>query len=313
MNNQSKQRRTNVVDDAVASTSNQTEEVSTPPQSQTAPAPYLRVIADCWEHIFDNLSFQDILVMGQTCKRMNRMAGFYIREYYTNVVFRLIGNEIYCGNVCLQPDFYPFISRLLYQKTNDFNFWSNVKSFDALKTIRVGGMLTGSKIESMQHALKNVENIDIILSTYDGDIFEKIAKYCSKLKRLSILFKKLISTNLFSQYYPTLESLSFEASKRIDDLKIFLEKHTKLKRFAIESEFLWLNRDILEQTNCQFDELDVRFGNFPTMRALASFDQLIDVLKTLYERRFYKTLQLYFPPDFIYDDANLIDTISTLP
>lgn len=45
---------------------------------QEHPPHYLKLIADCWEHIFDNLALSDILAMGQTCKRMLQMAGWNI-------------------------------------------------------------------------------------------------------------------------------------------------------------------------------------------------------------------------------------------
>lgn len=93
------------------------------------------LIADCWEHIFDYLSFKDIILMGQTCKRMNRMCGYYVREYYPKLKFELIWREICFENVRIQPVFYPFISLLRLKDKSELDFFSNGEIFDALKMI----------------------------------------------------------------------------------------------------------------------------------------------------------------------------------
>ena len=161
--------------------------------SQAKPAPYLKLIGDCWEHIFDNLSFNDILKMGQTCQRMNRMAGFYIREYHPELEFSLIKEELHFQSVRLQPDFYPFVGQLWCNSTSDLDFLSNITTFDALKTIKFHECkLTEAQIEHMQNVLKNVESIELLKCELTVDIFEKMANYCPKLKEINIDYNMVL-------------------------------------------------------------------------------------------------------------------------
>lgn len=101
---------------------------------------------------------------------------------------------------------------------------------------------------------------------------------------------------MFSQHYPTLERMKYETRTwdevmQIDQLKLFLEKHTKLKHFECDYRFLWANRNLLNETNVQLDLLTVwaREWNMAEL-----FDQFVDFLKQLYERGFYKILHLSF-------------------
>lgn len=94
-----------------------------------------------------------------------------------------------------------------------------------------------------------------------------------------------------------------------NDLKTFLEKHSKLKHFESDYCFLWTNRDLLTQTNIRLDSLGIHFGRNP--RVTPSFDQFLNCLKTLYARGFYKTLHLSF--NGIAFEELTFKTISALP
>lgn len=47
--------------------------------TSTDQPPYLKLLVDCWEHVIDFLSFEDLLAMGQTCKAMNHLTGYEYR------------------------------------------------------------------------------------------------------------------------------------------------------------------------------------------------------------------------------------------
>lgn len=277
--------------------------------SPEKPPPYLKLIADCWEHIFDYLSFKDIIQMGQTCKRMNQMAGYYVREYYPQLDFELIGNEICCKGVCLQSDFYRFISRLRISCNRDLEFFSNVATFDALKKIIFFNVkLNRSQIVGMQNVLKNVEVIQLSSCNIASDAYEQIANHCQKLKQLRS-HNCEINNALFSQCYPAMERLRFVELKggQMLELKPFLVKHMNLKQFQADSYILWLNQDVLMNTNIQLNLLKVRYRNSDHT---APFEQFFDFLRALHERGFYKVLEFYV------GDSNheyLRDAISSLP
>lgn len=303
-----------IVDDADASTaaSNDTQETTTPP-------PYLKLIADCWEHIFDYLSFKNIFVMGETCKRMNQMAGYYIREYHPDLEFHLIEGEIRFSNptdYIIHANFYRYITKLHVKNNSELNFFANVQSFEALKALIIGQHnLTETEIGYMQNVLKNVETIQLVHCRLSGRVFEQMAKHCSKLKYLHIHNSNVMANHgLFLHYFPTLEHLQYRplvSQTRVNELKVFLEKHSNLKRFAASNHFLWENRDILIQTNVQLDLLNVHFDSTDPM----PFDQFIKFLRSLYARGLYKTLKLTFrfcrPANVTTQE--LKNAISTLP
>lgn len=294
----------NIVAAAAAASRNDSEE---------KPLPYLKLIADCWEHVFDYLSFKDILQMGQTCKRMNRMAGYYIREYYPQLEFVAKEGEVYGEKVRLQPDFYPFISRLSIQWDFSFPFPSNGNSFDALKTIEFClGRLTETQIRKMQSRLKNVEHILVDLYEIVDNIFEQFANYCPKLKHMNVICHKFNDDLLFSQYYPSLECFHIWKHEYTPapELKTFLQRHFKLKQIHMNCNFFWANRDAFIQSNIQLDLLNVGYGRLDENVPINEF---IVFLKILYDHNFYKTLQLSFSGFDNIDLERISHTISTLP
>lgn len=276
--------------------------------------PCLQSIDDCWQHVFDYLRFKDIIVMGQTCERMNQTVGFYVRDYYSQLDFRLVGNEIRLCGVCLQSEFYPFIGQLSIGRDSDFNFFASVSTFDSLKAlIFYNEFLTEAQIECMQHVLKNIEYVHLAECQVTDNIFEQLAKHCPKLKHLNIRSYGGVGDDLFSQYYPNFERLRIRSTvcTEIDELKMFFEKHAKLKYFETDYKFLWANRDVLNATNCQLDLLYVHY--FPYTNT-AIVEKVKKLLKKLFERGFYKTLQ--FSISYCQYDINvkyLIEAASILP
>lgn len=306
--NQSKQDETTVADAACTATA---VDDATSDTQEEKPPPYLKLIADCWEHVFDRLSLRDILVMGQTCKRMNQMSGYYIREYNPYVEFWMTKKGVQSQNIVVQTDFYRFIGRLLIGPGNESDFILNVELFDALKMIVFFDCtITEAQIESMQDILKNIESIQLNTNKAIGNIFEQLSNYCPKLKQLDACDPEAA---LFLQYYPTLEHLRYLPFKcgRIEELSTFFDKHLKLKQFVTNRGFLWENRDVLNQTTAQLDLLNVYFNKTDNT---VPFDQFIELLNTLYERGFYKTLQLSLPHGIESSNIqHLRNTIATLP
>lgn len=284
--------------------------------------PCFKLIVDCWEDIFDYLALKDVHAMGQTCKRMNQLAGHYFREYCPELLYVLKEKKIRISdnaNVQLIPELYQFISDLLIRDQLDYTL--SAKTFASLKTLAFNAsQMTERQIQHCQNVLENIENLLLRdCTTGAGDIFRQFAEFCPKLKYLDIkhchepnaVFKKV-----FLYHYPTLERMKYESfpwdeARQIDELKAFLEKHTKLKHFECDDRFLWANRNLLNQTNVRLDRLSI---HLKTPEIATQFDHFIDVLWQLHERGFYKTI--HFSIDLWYDYNNyepLINGISTLP
>lgn len=292
---------------------------NTDAQKNPTSPPYLKLIADCWEHIFDYITFRDILAMGETCKRMNQMAGYYIREYHPELEFHCVDGAIRFANPSdhiVPANFYRFISKLHIKHNTQLNFFTNVATFDALKALIVGQHnLTEAEITCLQNVLKHIEIIQLVHCRISDNVFEQMATHCLKLKYMHIHNSNLMANHrLFLQHFPTLENLQYRplvSQTRINELKNFFEKHSNLKRFAASYHFLWENRDQLIQTNIQLDLLNVHFDSTDPM----PFNEFIKFLRALFARGIYKTLKLTFRfcrPSNI-TTQELKNAISTLP
>lgn len=265
---------------------------------QESPPPYLKLIADCWEHIFDLLSLNDIIAMGETCKRMHQMAGYYLREYFPDLRFNLIGNEVqvaYPHKFHLRTEYFRYIRKLCILKRSELNSILSAETFSSLKTlIFMSIKLNEIQFGYTQNVLKNVETIQIEHCDISVGIFKQLVNYCPKLKFLCVEYGNIdnpvVAKSLFSHHIPTLEHLRCKphsCDTQIDELKTFFEKHTKLKQFECNLPFVWANRNLLLQTNIHLDLFIIDFtrsSNIPS-------DQFVNFMKALYERGFYKAFQ----------------------
>lgn len=316
--NQFNQNKNSVVESSYTSTI-QTDQRANAPAS--SPPPYLKLIADCWEYIFDHLSLKDILQMGETCKRMHQMAGYYLREYFPELRFNLIGKDVqvaYPHNFLLRTDFFPYIRKLcILRRGSESMSKLDVETFSSMKTlIYMSVELNRTQFAYARDILDYVENIQIEHCNIYMEIFERFEFYCPKLKSLRVEYGNtdnvLVTKSLFSQYYPQLEDLRYKPNSchtKIGELKTFFEKHTKLKQFECNMPFLWANRDVLLETNVQLDLFIVDF----TRNHHIPSDEFVDFLKSLYKRGFYKALQLSIDriPNYIFESSN--NGICTLP
>lgn len=287
---------------------------------QKNPPPFLKLIADCWEHIFDYLSLEEIHAMGETCKRMHQMAGYYMREYLPELLLYFIHDEIRTeilrNSFHFRTDFYQYIRKLDISQKLKHSL--DADTFPSLrKLIFSEGRLSKKQIQRTRNVLKNVEKIYLkYCDISEVKAIDQLVAYCPKLTHLivrhadeSYYFTKAI----FSQYIPTLEHFEYQtwSAMRYDGLKIFLEKHSnKLKSFESDYDFVWTNRDLLIGANhVQLDVLAINV-NTPDI----PFDQFADFLKTLHARGFYKTLHLKLNDESENTDVDHVtDIVSTLP
>ena len=273
------------------------------------PPPYLKLIADCWEHIFDYLSACDVYMMGRTCKRMQQMAGYYFREYFSENLSDLYDfTQFYRA----YNDVYQYIVSLdIDKEIENIDFVLDAQLFSSLKYLNLSGCdLTETRMGYFRNVLKNVEKIKLEYCKIHENTYEQLANYCPKLRFLYVYCSKMVDPSfetLFLQNFPSLEHLyyeSFEDYKQINELKQFLEKHTKLKQFGSTDDFIWVNRDLLRKINIKLDVLIVHAYNM-------SSAQFFDFLKQLYELGFYK--MWHFQPNKATNFEDLKNAIHLLP
>lgn len=263
------------------------------------PPPYLKLIADCWEHIFDYLSIKDIIAMGFTCERMFKMAGWYIRQYYPELFYRFKDTTIqqWRYSTSFPAGFEHYIQKLVIEQ-DGINFRLNTDTFPSLKTLIFNFTnLCDTEIESLRPILKCVEKIELDWCRIDNNFFEVLSSECNELKCMKVVKRHgTIQHNfstLFSHTFRTIEQLHYESHDHNDGTIIdaFLENHKQLKHFACDHHTLWLNRNSIIEKKVEFDLLTVCFIG---KRVNLLYDQVIELIHTLYARRTFKKLGITF-------------------
>lgn len=264
------------------------------------PPPYLKLIADCWENIFDYMPLKDIISVGQTCIRMQKMTGYYLREYFPEILCTLNGKTAqltYSDRFHLHAELWQYINKLCIDGNLDYCLNANTFS-STLNTLILSSMdLTKAQIGYVETLLNLVENVQIKYCAIEGETFKQLISLCPKLKYLHIQCCRMDEDalhTLFLQDCPTLEYLQYQplprrAAVQINELQTFLENHSNLKHFEADYRFLWANRHILNETNAQLQLLTIRF---PPTNDNALYIYFVDLLRILHERGFYKTLNL---------------------
>lgn len=285
------------------------------------PPPYLKLIADCWENIFDYLALKDIVSIGQTCMRMQKMTGYYLREYFPEILCTLDGKTAritYSDRFPLQSELRQYISKLCID--GNLDYYLDATTFSSLNTLIFSSVeLSKTQIKYTQNLLAMVEHVHLKYCVVPSEFFVQLIALCPKLKSLHIQCCRMDDDGLhmlFLQNYPTLEYLQFQplprcANQQINELQQFLENHSNLKHFETDYRLVWANRHMLNETNAHLDLLTIRF---PPTNDDSLYYYFVDFLKILHQRGFYKTLNLSF--DYGDNEHNfeyLSNATSTLP
>lgn len=179
-------------------------------------SPYVKVIDDCWEHIFDFLSISDILKMSETCTNMQNMCGYYISEYFPWVTFELIGAKLFASRprrLKIRNDFCKFVSELdMFESSfrrNQVNkkilaFIRSSRNFPSLKSIKlIHCHVTKEDIKNLRYVLSIIEKLELRSFFSLGNVFNQLSYYCGKLKSLQMEHCKS-GISVFSLYFQVL-------------------------------------------------------------------------------------------------------------
>lgn len=290
-------------------------------QEKLLPAPpYLRMVADCWHQIFDSLSLNDVFQMGETCKQLHEMVGYYMCKYFPELRYELIAGEVHFKQLQtsfhLRTNFCQFIPQLYIGKSSELNYFLDSDTLCSLKTLIFDSIeLTETHIQYARNILKNIENLHLKYCNIDGRAYEQLIAYCPKLRFLNIYdcYLNVSRQLIFSQNSPSLEHFQYESGLwhqgTFDQLQTFLENHPHLKYFESECGFLWEHQDILLQSNVQLERLIIQVYQWNTT---ITFQQYGEFLTALHASGFYKALHMSFQNGGAgYRD--LFSHISTLP
>ena len=303
--------------------------------------PYLMLDAHCWEHILDYLGLTDIIALSELSDEMTKLCGHYLHDYYPQIVCNV--DDMPCGVLnCTQfahsylvTPLCPYVRKLSVKNLNhDLNYYQHC----SVKTLIFDDVnLFENSIHYARYILPHIENIQIDNCFINSKMFKVIAEQCPKLKTLNIRYCFRLDKDtfkaMFAQYFPSLVKIHLEycpqlifgvssfpielnisAPKKIDEMKMFIEKHSStLKELECDCDFLWANRALFNQLqNVQFDRLSIYFD---LTNVTAPLDEFEKFLTEIHQQNVYKHLSLsvecYITNTDNLDHLNRI--ISTLP
>lgn len=284
--------------------------------SDTTQPKLFTLINDCLYEIFQYLGLKDLYSFGQTCKKLNEVAGDYFRLNYVALqpTIRNESDDVDISSDCLFcpleiTDFHNYITSIksdlayadpqtinkvdsikcLSIRHNDINYKKPTNKINSSNESQTNGMHSFS-----EKILKQLETLEIddytINSTYD--IF---LKDCINLKRLyvrNLNFHQICSEqNSRIINLPKLQHFEWisRAENSVNELNTFLECNKNIKTFSTSPDCLMNNSADFLRSNAKLKILKVKFFN----RNNGLTEEICDLFNQLYDNGFYKILHLY--------------------
>lgn len=279
---------------------------------------------DCFDEMFDYLSFQDLLSFGRTNKKLQSYVSDYYKRYFSHRNYEVQQDGIY-ADYALIPAFDPFITRLQIRFCSFqplYNISSRIERFPMLKHITFLNMdLIEPNYDWIQNIFDKIESVH--LRSCLPEFCNKCINLCANLKRMSI--RHVVTRSFFdheefpwlSRHYPKLEHFELTLLREwpIDGLIGFLERNSNIRTFATSGQCLWVNRDQLLNSTVKLNILEVRMMEVYGVDmdefgiAATRMQTICWLLYQLYEKGFYQRLHFYITDD---DQINNIDDLASL-
>lgn len=308
-----------------------------PPQAEI-----FKLKMDHFDEIFDYLSLHDLVVLSQTCERMRRIVGYYIRTNYAASEFHYLRDGIkqaYDSNIKVD-ELSSFLKRLVFDYSRDVEYkpwigleylskrkiiWIRklmqplleryiphvkVEQFKSLTEIHFSFVdLTDTRISRMKEILGQLETVQLFspnISNKKLEFYDAFLQFCTNIKKLFICGPGRIGYNWLLRQYPTLEHLELIGcgDRPIVELKTFFKQNANVRTFAMDYEMILTNSHILKNTNARLDILVLSTYYQPDHGSFR------DKINELYEQGLFKELHIYFYR--IYANRNYFDELATM-
>lgn len=280
-------------DESAAYISRSASPAALPNIEQTADM--LKLDIDCCEEAFDYLPLEDLINVGKTCKRLKKVIGFILHQYYPGLHANSKHDRIYVySGVNLNMNHLAGVIRRIhiFVPYNSQYFWKIHSKCYKLREIDIFYInLDESKIDGLKRTLNRLEVIRLYNSDVSGDFNENFLKFCPNIKTLSIFQENTVATILVGngnewmhQNYPTLEHFACDNTE-IAEMQTLLEVNQNIRKFSVQDDYIQQYAHSLMTANIKLDELEVEMGEVDR--------KFIDQLNALYERGFYQHLRLY--------------------
>lgn len=274
-------------------------------------APILKLNTDCCDELFAYLSFEDLQLLGQTCKALLNVTGKYFQKHYASTpkfmesdgVCMPYNLEDQSRLIYIAPLFYRFLKYIKhrYPDLGSIAYHQNhAHAFESLTEILFSRYeLNRDFVASMQSVLPKINVLWVCGTRNEGDLYEDLLQFCGNLKELHVglevdipdpqkAIKRQGPNSWMLREYPSLEwfSLTGMSIFHVNELSIFLARNPSIQKFTTEAGFLFECRLELLKSNIRLDKLEVSDIFRETVPAFC------ELLNQLYDRGFYKHLNI---------------------
>lgn len=267
---------------------------------------------NCFDELFNYLSFEDLLSFGKTCKTLKSYVSNYYNRHFSHRNYEIEHNGIY-ANYALFVAVRQFITRLQIRFCSFkplYRINSQIEQFSSLKHITFFNMdLMEPDYDRIQNIFNKIESI--YLSFCLPEFCNKCMDLCENLKRISMRHITLSSFLDGEEYpwlsgrYPKLEQFEFILLREwpVDGLNGFLEKNSNIKFFGTSGLCLWINRDQLLGTTAKLDILEIRMMEVYDVTSDefivpgTRMKTICKLINQLFERGFYQRLHFFITND----------------
>lgn len=285
-------------DIAPDTTSNTAVVVGVTPKLSKSPD-ILKMDIDCCEEAFDYLPFKDLIGVGSTCKRLNQVVSYILRQNFSAAVLRCEQDGIYITNNesgGKMKFFHEFIHKFRLVDINSFQYILHVQpKFRRIRQIDFERMeLSTVHLECLKEIFAKIEFLRIVECKLDGNFDDSLLSMCPNLKRLTLFQTNVNDSNIIGdsndwlhRKYPTLEQFQLNTNRKFDgigELKAFLELNPNIKKLQIHQRHIKGFEDLWMSANVQLDEFALVTTSIDT--------NLCSLLNNLHASGFYKRLKL---------------------
>lgn len=279
------------------------------PQQRPCAALIWKLNIDCFHSIFDYLSIDDLIAVGQTCHRLKCAAGVFVQENFK-------AKRKMCQNSAIFMDWTPRCVDIFSEYLNSIYIFGNshttyrfvsVNCTRFLGEIRLAHVdLTDYQVNCIKGHLSNIEIIELELcSIIKADFYEHLLQFCPKLKSLSVSRSSYDRDNgtiigrdnqWLHRSYPMLEHLELTNLYELkqNELSAFFAANPKVRSFSTDAKSLILNR--IQLGNTKIDRLAVEFHPRTInseIEPLIMAHLFYNLLLELHECNVFRQLHLY--------------------
>lgn len=284
--------------------------------------PILKLDIDCFFKIFDWFSLKDLIAVGQTCKRLQQVAGEFFQLNYAALNGRGGDNGISMSSHPVHV-FGQYIQKISISgdRLNAYRYLATNR-ITSIKQIRVYGILPEGSFALIKDILKGIEVLEMNECFIKEEFYQHYLRYCPNVKTLSVSRSSynrersvIIGTDnsWLMRAYPMLENFELADLNAVqsNELCQFFDLNTNIRTFSTDSRSLWENRVAFLSMNVQLDKFAVNMCQSRIIgennEPISIKDSVHNVLVQLHNRGFYKRLHLHL---FFVNQHDLDDMLS---